>query len=147
MFVCLFQELEGVDQSYSEIKGHWPESGAQHTKLFACIALIQAAIRRALDHMGNGGAPPRWEREFKGANSCFIPEAVSSSQTNIKHSLYLPESREHLWLFLPEKSGYSCLPRGMTLCSLCKKDEQRGRIYSEATKTCLTGMAESHKRS
>jgi len=57
---------QGVDQSYSEIKGHWPESGAQHTKLFACIALIQAAIRRALDHMGNGGAPPRWEREFKG---------------------------------------------------------------------------------
>lgn len=35
-------------------------------KLFPCIALIQAAISRALDHMGNGGAPPRWEREFKG---------------------------------------------------------------------------------
>ncbi len=55
---------QGVDQSYREIKGHW--RGERHTELFPRIALIQAAISRALDHMGNGGAPSKWEQEFKG---------------------------------------------------------------------------------
>ncbi|KAA0709716.1 hypothetical protein E1301_Tti019860 [Triplophysa tibetana] len=52
-----------------------------------------------------------FEDKLKGANSCLIPEAVYSSQTNIKHSLYLPDSGAHLCLFLPEMSGYSCLMR------------------------------------